>query len=87
MQRFVKAQPVSDLPTREELKSEADYVYARTDNEVSRYTTLLTKLSNAYIGEVLMTREEWVKTLKNAPTIDLGDDNQWVMVDLGPWDE
>ena len=82
MQRFVKAQPVSDLPTREQAHEISKRLY---DADVSDMPVAL--IVDAYIGEVLMTREEWVKTLKNAPTIDLGDDNQWVMVDLGPWDE
>ena len=33
--------------------------------------------------ETLLSRAEWEATIKNNPVIDMGDDNLWVMVDLG----
>ena len=33
--------------------------------------------------EDAMSRAEWEATIKDNPVIDMGDDNLWVMVDLG----
>ena len=35
------------------------------------------------VTEELLSRAEWEATIKDNPVIDMGDDNLWVMVDLG----
>ena len=37
--------------------------------------------------EPLMTEAEWREQVgATAPSLDMGDDNEWVMLDIGPWD-
>ena len=41
----------------------------------------------APVDGVLMTEAEWREQVgATAPSLDMGDDNEWVMLDLGPWD-
>ena len=35
------------------------------------------------VDDERMSRAEWEATIKDNPVIDMGDDNLWVMVDLG----
>ena len=72
---------MDDLPSRHEAKR---FVFSTfTDDNYA----LVPAIVRAYAIGDLMTREEWIETLKGAPAIDMGDDNKWVMVDLGPYDE
>ena len=42
---------------------------------------------DAYVSNVLMTEAEWRERVgATAPHLDMRDDKEWVMIDLGPWD-
>ena len=68
---------MNDLPTREEAQAIVDGAMSEI---IER--ELLGELLHAYIVGDLMAREEWVKTLKNAPTIEWHyDGNEWTLTD------
>jgi len=66
---------MSDLPSRDSL----------TERPVNVHD--LGPVAGAYVRGDLQTRQEFIDSLRDNPVLDMGDDNHWVMVDLGPSDD
>lgn len=69
-----------ELPTRQDVNDAVDGNLGEA-NSLQRTQALI---ADQYAQGVLMTRQEFIDSLKDEPTLDMGDDNHWVMVDLGP---
>ena len=81
---------MTDLPTREEAR-EAVTIWDTTINgydnvpglDLDDYEKPALDVLRARANGELLSRAEWEATIKDNPVIDMGDDNLWVMVDLG----
>lgn len=71
-----------ELPTREQ----AGHLAGSTRKD-SRLGPISWPVIDAYADGTLMTWREFIDTLRDRPILDMGDDNHWVMINLGPYDD